>query len=105
MHAADALNGEQSPHAAQFGIVPVFASQPSPTVPLQFANPALQLATVHCPPEQPAVPFVTVHWFPHEPQFETSLAKVVSQLPLPSQSPVPAPQLVTPQTPFTQFGV
>ena len=107
-HVATALGSTQGLlHAPQLAFVLRFVSHPSAYVLLQSSNPALHDAFVHVELTQAAVPFAIEHALPHEPQFRRLVVRSVSHpLPaLPSQSPNPAWQSVTPQTPLAQYGV
>jgi hypothetical protein len=93
VHASTAFASEQTfPHPPQLPtLVFVLTSQPSPTDPLQLANPALQVATVQLPPAHPAVPFATEQAFPHPPQLPTLVLVLTSHpsaaIPLQSAKP------------------
>ena len=80
-------------------------SQPLAALPSQLPKPALQAMVVQLPPAQVGAPLVLLHATPQRPQLRASVASVVSQLPLPSQSAVPPPQMLRPHTPATQVGV
>jgi hypothetical protein len=88
-------------------LVCVFTSQPSAGLPLQFAKPALQLATAQLPPLQPGVPFAIEQTFPQEPQSATLVCVFTSQpsATFPLQFSKPALQLATAQLPALQPGV
>jgi hypothetical protein len=80
-------------------------------IPLQFANPLLQLEITGTPPEQPTVPFATGNGtLPQLPQFAKLVLIFVSQpfIGLLSQSANPALQLrithVPPEQPEIAFG-
>jgi len=96
------------PHAPQFdGVVFVFTSQPSATVPLQFRKPELHEATVHDPPAHPAVPFATEHTVPHAPQFDVDVLVFASHpsATSPLQFPKPALHPATVHAPPAHPGV
>ncbi|HUP86559.1 MAG TPA: hypothetical protein VM143_12900 [Acidimicrobiales bacterium] len=99
--------GQETPHAPQLVLlVARFVSQPSAALPLQFANPALQVPTWHCPLTQTAEPLATLQTFPHAPQLEILDAMFVSQpspaFPLQFANPV---LHVPVHTPLTQADV
>jgi len=81
-------------------------SQPLLATPSQLAKPALQLAMVHAPAEQPAVALAREHTVLHAPQLVGLVLVLVSQpsLSRPLQLPKPAPQLM-PQSWPTQVAV
>jgi hypothetical protein len=85
-------------------LVRVSTSQPLVGLPSQSAKPGLQARTAQRPEPQVAVALARRHALPQAPQWETLLARVVSQ-PLaeePSQSPRPGPQSVRSHTPALQ---
>jgi hypothetical protein len=89
------------PHAPQFDIVSRLVSQPSAYMPLQSAQPALQLAIEHAEAVQAPVPFATVHTCPHVPQLFASVVRLVVHMP-PEQAPNPAGHETVPHIPARQ---
>jgi hypothetical protein len=108
-HAALPFAMEQAfPQAPQLlTSLPTLTSQPSATAPLQFTQPASQLAMLHVPLVHTGVPCGMLHTFPQAPQLLEFEAVPVSQ---PSaglllQSPVPGLQLAIWQLPPTHTEV
>jgi len=67
------------PQLLQFwGLLVMFVSHPSPGMPLQFWNPALQLKP-HDPFVQNGVALAALHAWPQLPQLLTSVAEFTSQ--------------------------
>ncbi|MEZ4393138.1 MAG: hypothetical protein R3A48_18785 [Polyangiales bacterium] len=108
-HAPLALAGAQArPQAPQLArLVRVSVSQPFIATPSQSAKPAAQLATAQRPASQLAVALGSVQVAPQAPQCARAVLTSVSQ-PLvasPSQSPRPALQVATAQTPARQVAL
>lgn len=95
------------PQLPQFATLEfVFTSQPLVETPSQFANPALQVPSVHVPDGHDSLAFGRLQIEPQEPQSVSVFSEVSHPFAaLPSQSPRPGLHVETPQTPETQFGV
>lgn len=102
-HDADALAKKQRlPQVAQLlTSTLVLTSQPLPGSESQFAKPGLQSPMTQLLPEHEAAAFAKAHPCPHMPQLAVLEVRSVSQplVVLLSQSPRPAAQLESVQTP------
>jgi hypothetical protein len=95
------------PQLPQFAMLEfVFTSHPLVDTPSQFANPDVQVPSVHVPDGQDSAAFGRLQVAPHAPQFVSVLSDVSQPFAeSPSQSPRPGLHVETPHTPETQFGV
>jgi hypothetical protein len=94
------------PQPPQFASVRVLVSQPSATLPLQSAQPALHETISHVPVVQLPLAFAGAHAIPQAPQLVSVLTRVSHPLALmPSQLPYPTAQSVSVHAPVAQEAV